>query len=119
VLDVIVRVLGVLVVLFGGWLIFSAAGVFQKVGTAVNPHEPSTTLAFDGPYRFTRNPMYLGMGCILGGLALVGNALWPLLALIPVVWWIRTQVIAKEEQYLEARFGSAYTDFKSRVRRWL
>jgi protein-S-isoprenylcysteine O-methyltransferase Ste14 len=63
--------------------------------------------------------MYLGMALILGGLAFIGNALFPLLALIPVIWWIRTQVIDKEERYLEAKFGAPYLDFKRRVRRWL
>jgi protein-S-isoprenylcysteine O-methyltransferase Ste14 len=63
--------------------------------------------------------MYLGMALLVGGFALLGNALWPLLALIPVIWFIRTQVIDREERYLEARFGVEYRDFTSRVRRWL
>jgi protein-S-isoprenylcysteine O-methyltransferase Ste14 len=63
--------------------------------------------------------MYLGMALVLAGLAMIGNALWPLLAVIPAVWWIRTQVIAKEERYLEAKFGAPYLDFKKRVRRWI
>lgn len=117
--DVAIRVAGIAVVLAGGWLIFTAAGIFRRIGTPMNPHEPSTALTFDGPYRFTRNPMYLGMACILAGLAFIGNALWPLLALIPVVWWIETQVIAREEAYLEAKFGAPYLDYKKRVRRWL
>ena len=81
--------------------------------------EPTKALTFDGPYTFSRNPMYLGMALIQGGLALLGNALWPLLALIPVISVIRTQVIEKEERYLGAKFGEQYTAFKSRVRRWL
>lgn len=117
--DIAVRVLGVLLVLFGGWLMFTALGTFQTVGTPANPHEPSKALAFDGPYRLTRNPMYLGMACLLAGLALIGNALWPLIAVIPAVWWIDTQVIAREERYLEAKFGAPYADYKQRVRRWL
>ena len=117
--DVAIRVLGVFLILFSGWLLFTAIGMLQKVGTPMNPHEPSTALTFDGPYRFTRNPMYLGMTCLLAGLALIANALWPLLAVIPVVWWIETQVIAREETYLEAKFGAPYRDFKGRVRRWL
>ena len=117
--DVAIRVLGVLLVLFSGWLLLTAMGMLQKVGTPMNPHEPSTALTFDGPYRLTRNPMYLGMACLLAGLALVGNALWPLLAVVPAIWWINTQVIAREERYLETRFGAPYLDYKTRVRRWL
>jgi protein-S-isoprenylcysteine O-methyltransferase Ste14 len=119
ILDIVIRALGVVVFLTGGWFIFSALGSFRSVGTPPDPHEPTRALTFEGPYRFTRNPMYLGMALIVGGLALIGNALWPLLALIPVIWWIRTQVIAKEEAYLEAKFGAPYLDFKRRVRRWL
>jgi protein-S-isoprenylcysteine O-methyltransferase Ste14 len=76
-------------------------------------------LTFEGPYRFTRNPMYLGLALLLAGLAGIGNALWPLLAVIPVVAIIRTQVIAREETYLENRFGEEYRAYRGRVRRWL
>ena len=63
--------------------------------------------------------MYLGMALVFAGFALLGNALWPLLALIPVIWAIQKQVIAREEIYLEAKFGADYLALKSRVRRWL
>jgi protein-S-isoprenylcysteine O-methyltransferase Ste14 len=119
ILDVAIRILGIVLVLAGGSLIFMAMSRFQIADTPPHPHEPTRTLTFDGPFRYTRNPMYLGMALILGGLAFIGNALFPLLALIPVIWWIRTQVIDKEERYLEAKFGAPYLDFKRRVRRWL
>ena len=114
-----IRVLGVVALGLGGWLMFSAAGLFSRLGTDISPFEPTTALATDGPYRYSRNPIYLGMALILGGLALVGNALWPLLAVIPAVFVIHTQVIAREERYLEVKFGSEYRDFKARVRRWI
>jgi protein-S-isoprenylcysteine O-methyltransferase Ste14 len=114
-----VRITGGLAFLVGVSLIWAATARFHHIGENPNPMEPTKALTFDGPYRYTRNPMYLGMSFILGGLAMLGNAFWPLLALIPVIWIIRTQVIAKEEQYLEARFGADYVAFKSRVRRWL
>lgn len=113
------RVLGVAAVLAGAGLIASAALLFRSLGTELDPHRPTTVIATAGPYAFTRNPMYLGMALILGGLSFVGNALWPLIAVIPVVWWIRTQVIAKEETYLEAKFGAEYLALKTRTRRWL
>ncbi|HVY18616.1 MAG TPA: isoprenylcysteine carboxylmethyltransferase family protein [Bauldia sp.] len=119
VFDVAVRLLGVVVLFAGGWLVFTGAGSLQAAGTPMNPHEPSKTLVFAGPYKFTRNPMYLGMTLLLVGFAFIGNALWPLLAAIPAVWWIQTQVIAREEAYLEAKFGAPYLDFKKRVRRWI
>lgn len=114
-----IRVIGGVAVVLGFWVMLSAVAVFSRIGEDPNPTVPTNALTFDGPYRFTRNPMYLGMGLILGGLALLGNALWPLLALVPVIWIIRTQVIDKEERYLEAKFGGAYRDFKARVRRWI
>ena len=114
-----IRVLGGVAVVLGLWLTFSAVALFGRIGTSPDPREPTTALTVDGPYRFTRNPMYLGMALIQSGLALLGNALWPLLALIPVIWIIRTQVIDREERYLEAKFGNAYRDFKARVRRWI
>jgi len=114
-----IRVAGGVAVVLGVWLAIAAVLTFGRAGTSPDPHRPSTALALDGPYRFTRNPMYLGMALVQGGLALAGNALWPLLALVPVIWVIRTQVIAKEERYLEALFGDEYRDFKARVRRWI
>lgn len=114
-----VRLAGAVAVVLGAILAGAALMAFRRAGTPPEPYEPTTALAVDGPYRFTRNPMYLGMALVHGGLALAGNALWPLLALIPVIWTVRTQVIDKEECYLEARFGAEYRDFKARVRRWL
>jgi protein-S-isoprenylcysteine O-methyltransferase Ste14 len=114
-----IRTAGGVAIVLGFWVMLSAVAMFSRIGEDPNPMEPTKALTFEGPYRFTRNPMYLGMSFILGGLALLGNALWPLLALIPVVWIIRTQVIDKEERYLEAKFGSEYAAFKARVRRWI
>ena len=113
------RIAGGVAFLLGIWLVAAAVMHFSRIGEDPNPTVPTHTLTFDGPYRFTRNPMYLGLALIQGGLALLGNALWPLVALIPVIWIIRTQVIAKEELYLERKFGGEYTAFKARVRRWL
>ena len=114
-----VRVVGGVAVVLGFWVTLAAVAMFNRIGEDANPMEPTNALTFDGPYRFTRNPMYLGMALILGGLALLGNALWPLIAVVLAVWIIRTQVIDREERYLEAKFGGAYRDFKSRVRRWI
>jgi protein-S-isoprenylcysteine O-methyltransferase Ste14 len=113
------RIAGIALILAGIALAAAALYQFRRAGTPPEPHKPTKALAFDGPYRFTRNPMYVGMALIQGGFALAGNALWPLLALVPVIWIVRTQVIAREEAYLEAKFGAPYRDFKARVRRWL
>lgn len=114
-----IRILGAIALIAGVATVLAAVTTFRRAGTPVNPTQTTTTLAFGGPYRFTRNPMYLGLALVLAGCALLGNALWPLIAVVPVIFVIRTQVIAREERYLETKFGREYTDFKARVRRWL
>jgi protein-S-isoprenylcysteine O-methyltransferase Ste14 len=117
--GVAIRILGGVVVLAGFALDLWAFLVFRSAGEDPNPMRATGALTFSGPYRFTRNPMYLGLALIHSGLALLGNALWPLLALVPVIWIVRTQVIDKEERYLETKFGVPYREYKAKVRRWL
>ena len=88
-------------------------------GTSPMPHSPAKQLVIRGPYRFTRNPMYVGMTiAYLGGVA-TANSVWPLVALPLVLAGIYAFVIRREERYLEAEFGDAYRDYCRRVRRWL
>ncbi len=96
-----------------------AARLFHRAGTTPNPMRATTALVFTGPYRFTRNPMYLGLALLQVGLAMVTNALWPLVMLAPVVVAVRRLVIDREEHYLETKFGEEYRAYKARVRRWL
>ncbi|HZP18710.1 MAG TPA: isoprenylcysteine carboxylmethyltransferase family protein [Bauldia sp.] len=114
-----VRILGGVAALAGIALGIAALGLFRRAGTPPEPWETTTRLVFDGPYRFTRNPMYLGMAALLVGLGLVGNSLWPVIAVVPAILLLRTQVIAREEAYLQRKFGAEYLAYKSRVRRWL
>ena len=100
-------------------LIASALGLFRRAGTDPLPMRPTTVLVFDGPYRFTRNPMYLGMALVYLAAALMLDLPWALLLLPPVLFVIVTQVIAKEERYLDAKFGEEYRSYRARVRRWL
>jgi protein-S-isoprenylcysteine O-methyltransferase Ste14 len=80
---------------------------------------PTTTIVDTGPYRFTRNPIYLGIFLGLVGLAIAFDSLWPLVTLVPFTLVIRYGVVAREEAYLERKFGHAYRRYRSRVRRWL
>ena len=96
-----------------------ASVLFAKRKTGIIPWTPATTLVTDGPYRFTRNPMYLGMALLYLGLALGFGLMWAL-ALFPVVLLVIDRaVIKREEAYLEAKFDGAYNDYRARVRRWL
>lgn len=92
---------------------------FFRVRTGIIPHRPATELVIAGPYRWTRNPMYVGLAFIYTGVAFYAESLWAMLLLPLVLVAIRRLVIAREEAYLERRFGPAYLAYKGRVRRWL
>ena len=113
------RWLGWSVLVLGVLLAGSAAATFRRAGTTPNPTRPTTALAFGGPYRLTRNPMYLGLALLHAGAALILDSAWVLVTLSAVLWIVRRAVIDREERYLEAKFGAGYLDYKRRVRRWL
>ena len=92
---------------------------FARKGTAVEPWKPTTAIVSDGPYRITRNPAYLGMALMYVGIALLGDALWALAPLPVVLVVIDRMVIAREERYLEGKFGREYLDYKGTARRWI
>ena len=98
-----------------GW----ARRTFRRLGTDVHPRRPTTALAWDGPYRFTRNPMYVGLTAGYVGLALATSSIWTALLLIPVAILMHWGVVRREERYLDAKFGESYRAFRSRVRRYL
>lgn len=110
---------GVLGALAWLWLDGSAAMRFRRAGTAVIPFKPSTALVVDGPYRFTRNPIYLGMAALYISLAVLLGLMWALLLLPIVIGAVDRLVIAREEPYLERKFGTDYLEYKRRVRRWI
>ena len=113
------RWIAALPILGGAALILTAFRLFRLRGTNVPPVKPALVFVVEGPYRFTRNPMYLGMTAIFLGLAVALDNGWLLILALPVLAVMRFGVIAREEAYLERRFGTAYLDFKARVRRWL
>ncbi len=97
----------------------SAIALFRRASTSPVPNQPTTALVAQGPYRFTRNPMYVGLAALYAGVALLANSWWPLVVLPVVLMVIRWRVIAREEAYLERKFGDAYRAYTTRVRRWL
>jgi protein-S-isoprenylcysteine O-methyltransferase Ste14 len=100
-------------------LVAWAIATLARAGSNVPTNMPTTTIVGAGPYRFTRNPIYLGMIVGLIGLAMAFDSLWLLAALIPFALVIRYGVVAREEAYLERKFGDIYRGYRSRVRRWL
>jgi protein-S-isoprenylcysteine O-methyltransferase Ste14 len=96
-----------------------AIGLFRRRDTTIIPFEQSSSLIVDGPYRLSRNPIYLSMVLVLLGVWLLLGSLSPVLVVLLFVWWISTRFIVKEEQHLETQFGRTYLEYKEKVRRWV
>lgn len=92
---------------------------FRAAGTPVPARKPTTAIVRTGPYRFSRNPIYLAFSVFQVGIAIWVNSLWLLATLAAALALIHYVVIPREEQYLERRFGAEYLDYKASVRRWL
>ena len=117
--DAVAWILGGALLLAGVALLVWFERAFTQKKTPANPWRPTTAIATDGPYRLTRNPAYVGMALVYLGIAVCSEALWALLPLPVVLAIIDRGVIAREERYLERKFGQEYLDYKGRVRRWL
>jgi protein-S-isoprenylcysteine O-methyltransferase Ste14 len=89
-----------------------------RAGTNVNPYKPSLNIVTQGPFRFTRNPLYLGNVAAYLGLTIILNMVWPLILFAPMLVVFNWGIIQREERYLEAKFGDGYRAYKARVRRW-
>lgn len=109
------------VMLIGGGVLCAgfAFRAMRRARTPVDPYSPTTALVVEGPYRYTRNPLYLALTLFYIALAAVVNSAWPLLLLPLVLLMIQYGVIAREERYLEQKLGEQYLRYKSKVRRWL
>ena len=106
-------------ILIGLGLAAAGIGNFSRAATPVPTNEPTRALATTGIHGWTRNPIYLGMFLVYGGIGIAARSPWILVLMLPLAITIRYGVIAREEAYLERRFGDAYRDYKGRVRRWL
>jgi protein-S-isoprenylcysteine O-methyltransferase Ste14 len=91
----------------------------RRAGTSPDPRRPTTALVTEGPYRYTRHPLYLSMATIYAGGALGVNSFWTLALLAAAVVLIDRGPMVREERYLEQKFGDAYRAYKARVRRWV
>lgn len=110
---------GGIVLAVGFALAIWAIAALRNAGTRVEPNKPTTAIVAAGPYKFTRNPIYIGIFLGQAGLAIGFDTLWMLAMLLPLYLVIRYGVIAREEAYLARKFGAVYLTYKARVRRWL
>jgi protein-S-isoprenylcysteine O-methyltransferase Ste14 len=113
------RIAGVIIMVFNLSIGLPAVRGMLSAKTSPNPHRPTTSLIFSGPYRFSRNPMYIGLTLLYAGLMIFFQNLWGLILLPVVIWLITIWVIIPEEKYLELKFGNEYLSYKSIVRRWI
>ena len=105
---------GVAIALFS-----DSVGKFWVAGTPVPARKPTAVIARTGPYRVSRNPIYLAFSLFQLGIAICVNSVWLLATLVVAVALIHYVVIRREEKYLERTFGAQYLDYKASVRRWL
>lgn len=98
---------------------FKAVKTMRQSGQSENPYKKTTEIIETGPFKFTRNPMYLQMVLVCIGFAVLLSSLW-IFALTPIcAMFLHFLVILPEERYLERKFGNTYLDYKRRVRRWI
>ncbi len=115
----IARTLGWPLVACGLAVGFLGAREMSRAETNVDPRKPATAVVTGGPFRFTRNPLYLSMTLIYGGISALANALPAALLLPLVLRLMRRGVIEREERYLERKFGDEYIEYKVRTPRWI
>jgi protein-S-isoprenylcysteine O-methyltransferase Ste14 len=102
-------------VALAGWF----GQTMRDADAPVRTDKPVPRLTTEGPFRYSRNPAYLGLAMIYAGIAVLRNALWAILLLPLVLFVIQREVIGREERYLQRTFGEEYLNYKTRVRRWV
>ena len=109
---------GIVLVAAGALMIGLGLMQHRQAGNDPDPRNPDVTVMTTGIYRRTRNPIYIGSIFVLAGIGVWVNSLWVLSTVIPAFFVVRWGVVAREEAYLEAKFGQTYMDYKAAVRRW-
>jgi protein-S-isoprenylcysteine O-methyltransferase Ste14 len=117
--DLVAWAVGGILIICGAVLTGSAVLKFKDVGTTVRPDRAASTLVIAGPYKITRNPMYLGLACVYFGVAVAGQCLWALILLPVVMLIVQRGAIEPEEAFLEKRFDAEYISYKEKIRRWI
>jgi protein-S-isoprenylcysteine O-methyltransferase Ste14 len=111
--------IGLIVIAITLVFIMGIARLFKREETSLSPWDTTHRIISRGPYKYSRNPIYISFCGVLIGLAILFDTYWEILAIIPALIMIYRTVIVKEEAYLENKFGAEYLNYKSKVRRWL
>jgi protein-S-isoprenylcysteine O-methyltransferase Ste14 len=117
--SLVAAVLGAAMIALGAAFVVTAWVTMRRAGTSPIPTEPSRALVTGGPYRYTRNPMYLAMTLLYVGIAVWTQAIWAFAYLPLILFTVRRRVIDREETYLAAKFGEPYEEYRRQVRRWI
>ncbi|HET7497251.1 MAG TPA: isoprenylcysteine carboxylmethyltransferase family protein [Candidatus Eisenbacteria bacterium] len=113
------RIAGLALLAAGILLALASEILFARAGTSAIPIRPTQAIVTGGPYRFTRNPMYLSLAIDYVGLTLVVGYAWPFAGLLVAILAVDRYAIPREERYLEGKFGDSYRQYRQSVRRWL
>ena len=111
--------IGLLLIAAAGPIVISALRAFSRAKTTFDVRKPTSAIVTNGPYRCSRNPGYVSLTLLYGGIACLVNSLWVLLMVVTAVTGMHFGVIKREERYLEAKFGDEYREYKTTVRRWV
>ncbi len=112
-------VAGLALLVAGSALMALGIREFRKAETHYRTDRPATTVITTGPFRYSRNPLYVSLALAYAGVALLIDSAWVLAMLVPTLFIIRYGVIAREETYLEEKFGESYRRYRDSVRRWV
>jgi protein-S-isoprenylcysteine O-methyltransferase Ste14 len=117
--DALTLWLGLVLVLLALAILIPGRRTMKAAGTNVRPTQPATTIVTSGPFRYSRNPLYVGLTLLYVGLTLAFNTWWGLILLVPILITMHFGVVLREERYLERKFGEPYRQYRSSVRRYL
>jgi len=110
---------GLAVVAIGTGIAVWGRRTMRAAGTNINPSLPALAIVQSGPFRYSRNPLYLALTLIFLGLTLAFNTWWGIVVLVPLVIVMHVGVVLREERYLDQKFGETYRQYRSKVRRYL
>jgi protein-S-isoprenylcysteine O-methyltransferase Ste14 len=115
----VLLILGLVTVAIGLAVGAAALRAMKRAGVSPLPWRAPGKLVVDGPFRFSRNPLYISLTVMYLGIAVTANTLWPLAFLVFAMVIVDRETILKEEKFLEKKFGEEYRSYKARVRRWI